>query len=337
MTGATGMLGSYIARGLLAEGCAVRALVRDPRSAQWLKEAGVELVRGDLSDATAIACGAAGCDAVFHAAATIGPQVEWEPFRAGNVDGTRRVLAACAATGARLVHVSSTAVYGDTRLATTLVDESTALPVLPARDAYGRSKQDAERVVLEAHGRGHAWCAIVRPPTMYGERDRQFVPRVVAMFSRGVFPLIGGGRTTLSAVHASAVAAGAILAARSAAAGGRIYNLTQDFPLTAAALVRYAEEGLERRIAAPVLSMAAGRALFRAMALGVRLIGRSELAVHVMGSHEWLTHDNPYTAERARRELGWRPTVTPDIGVPEAFRWWKRARDAARARGVRHG
>src|SRR6185437_15570166 len=287
-------------------------------------------------DGAAIRRGVEGCDAVFHAAAVIGPQIEWDPFRAGNVDGTRRVLDACADTGARLVHVSSTAVYGDTRCVQTTVDEDMALPALPERDAYGRSKQEAERLVTDAHERGRAWCTIVRPPTMYGERDRQFVPRVVVMLRRGLFPLMGGGRTTLSAVHASAVASGAILAARTDAAGGRAYNLTDDFPLTSADLVHFASVGLDRRIMAPRISMTVGRAFFGAISIGVRVIGRGELAAHAMGSYEWLTHDNPYVAHRARRELRWNPTVMPDVGVPEAFRWWKRARQAVAERGVGH-
>ena len=195
---------------------------------------------------------------------------------------------------------------------------------------------EAERVVMDAHARGHAWCTIVRPPTMYGERDRQFVPRVVVMLRRGLFPLMGGGRTTLSAVHASAVASGAILAARTDAAGGRAYNLTDDFPLTSADLVHFASVGLDRRIMAPRISMTVGRAFFGAISIGVRVIGRGELAAHAMGSYEWLTHDNPYVAHRARRELRWNPTVMPDVGVPEAFRWWKRARQAVAERGVGH-
>ena len=319
VTGATGMLGSYIVRGLLANGVRVRALVRDAAAARWLRVAGAELVSGDLHDRAAIEWGAANCDAVFHAAATIGPQAEWESFRAGNVDGTRSVVDACAATGARLVLISSTAVYGDLRYQLPVVDESVSLPALPERNTYGRSKQEAERIVLDAHGRGRAWCTVIRPPTMYGERDRQFIPRIGVVLDRGIFPLIGGGRTTLAIAHASSVAEGAIAAACSDCAGGRAYNLTSDFPLTVADFVRYAGEGLGR------LSRMAGRALFGAIAAGVKLAGRPELSVHAIGSYAWLANDNPYSTDRARRELHWNPTITPDVGVPQAFRWWKSA------------
>lgn len=325
VTGATGMLGSYIVRELLAKGCSVRALVRDASAARWLQFIGVELVVGDLGDCRTIRRCVADCDAVFHAAAAIGPQTEWEFFRAGNVDGTRRIVDACAVTGARLVLVSSTAVYGNLRYELPSVDESAVLPTLPASNAYGRSKQEAERIALEAHARARTWCTIVRPPPMYGERDRQLTPRMGAVLDRGIFPLIDGGRTKLAIVHAGAVAAGAVAAACTDAAGGRVYNLTSDFPLTVADFVRYAAEGLERRILTPALPLGAGLALFRAIAAGVRLVGRPELSVHATGSFWWLTNDNPYPAGRACRELGWRPAITPDVGIPAAFRWWKRS------------
>ena len=123
VTGATGMLGSYIVRELLAKGCSVRALVRDASAARWLQLLGVELVVGDLGNCRTIHHCADDCDAVFHAAAAIGPQTEWESFRSGNVDGTRRIIDACAETGSRLVLVSSTAVYGDLRYERPSVDK----------------------------------------------------------------------------------------------------------------------------------------------------------------------------------------------------------------------
>jgi nucleoside-diphosphate-sugar epimerase len=323
VTGATGMLGSYIVRQLITSGCAVRALVRRPGDAAWLRDIGAELARGELADSASLRAAADGCDAVFHAAAAIGPEPTWETFRVGNVEGTAHVVDACAHAKARLVHVSSTAVYGDSRYERAPVDEGMMLIDLPEADAYGRSKQEAERVVLEAHTAGRIWGAIVRPPIMYGERDRQFAPRIAVALDRGMFPLCAGGRTTLPMVHANAVAEGALRAAQVDGAGGRAYNLTTDFPLTVAELVRYASVGLGRRIRAPVLSLGASHALFKTLALALTAMGRRDLAGHAMGSFEMLVHDNPFSSERARKELRWAPTIRPEVGVPDAFRWWK--------------
>lgn len=323
VTGATGMLGSYIVRQLIASGCATRALVRRPDDAGWLRDLGAELARGELADATSLRAAADGCDVVFHAAAAIGPEPTWEMFRVGNVEGTAHVVDACAHAKARLVHVSSTAVYGDSRYEFAPVDERRVLPTLPEADAYGRSKQEAERVVLEAHATGRIWGAIIRPPIMYGERDRQFAPRIAVALDRGIFPLCAGGKTTLPMVHANAVAEGAVRAAQVDAAGGSAYNLTTDFPLTVAELVRFASIGLGRRIRAPVLSLGASRALFRTLTIALTAVGRRDLGGHAMGSFEMLVHDNPFSSERARNELQWAPTIRPEIGVPGAFRWWK--------------
>jgi 2-alkyl-3-oxoalkanoate reductase len=323
VTGATGMLGSYLVQRLTDGGYDVRALARAPGSAQWLREMRAEIVQGELADVRALVAAADGCDVVVHAAAAIGPQSDWETFRAGNIQGTSNVVEACARAGARLVHVSSTAVYGDSRYEMAPVHERMALPRLPDADAYGRSKQEAERVVMDAQSGGRIWAAIVRPPVMYGARDRQFIPRIAAVMSRGVFPLCCGGKTTLPVVHANSVAEGAILVSQTDAANGGIYNLTTDFPLTVSDLVALARIGLERRIRAPVLSLGSSRALFRLLELALRAIGRGDLAAHANGTLEMLTHDNPFSSARACEELQWSPTLPPDIGMPDAFRWWK--------------
>lgn len=330
VTGATGLLGSHLVMRLVESGCEVRALVRRPGGANWLRRPNVELIEGELADARVLESAGAGCDVVFHAAAAIGPESTWETFRAGNVQGTSNVIEACVRSRARLVYVSSTAVYGDSRYRLAPVDECVALPQLPAADAYGRSKREAEHIVLAARNAGRLWGAIVRPPVMYGERDRQFIPRVAAVMSRGAFPLCGGGGTTLPVVHANAVAEGAIRAALTDAADGRVYNLTSDFPLTVAELVRLASVGLGRRVRAPSLSLGASRCLFGALAIGLALAGRRDLAAHAGGTLEMLTHDNPFSDARARDELRWSPTIRPEVGVPEAFGWWKSHAESGR-------
>jgi 2-alkyl-3-oxoalkanoate reductase len=326
VTGATGMLGSYVVQELLEDGARVRAFVRDPARARFLARAGVELARGSLGDASSVLAAADGCDVVIHTAAEIGSGGEWETFHRGNVQGTATVIDAVQETGARLVHVSSTAVIGSARYGAAPTDESVPLPELPEHDAYGRSKQEAERLVLRANDDGRIRAAVVRPPVMYGRRDRQFVPRVAPVLQRGVFPLIGGGRATLTLVHAGAVAQGAVLAAKADIAVGRVYHLANDFPVDSALLVRCAREGLGVPIAGPWIPHVGGRVGFAVLGLGLRLGGRGDLARHAKGTLDMLTRDNPFSSQRAREELGWAPRVSPERGLTEAFRWWRERR-----------
>ncbi len=323
VTGASGMLGSYIVERLHTDGWRVAALVRDPVRSAWVEDLGAKLIQGDILDMDSLKKAARDRDAIFHTAATIGTGNNRGPFWSGNVVGTANVVRAAESAGARVIHISTTSVFGRDRYHEKPTDESFSLPALPDSDAYGRSKQDAEKVVLSAHSRGRIWACIIRPPVMYGKHDRQFLPRVAPLLERGIVPLFDGGRTTLTVAHASSVADGAVRAATRFSAGGKIYHLTNDFDLTLADFISLAEKGLGRHITTVDIPVGLGRAGFRTLAFLLSTIRRRDLAKHAQGIFDLLTRDNPFTSNRARRELGWSPYITPDIGIPEAVTWWK--------------
>src|SRR5258708_31267080 len=102
-------------------------------------------------------------------------------------------------------------------------------------------------MVLNAHRAGRIWASAVRPSVIYGPRDRQFVPRLARALNLGVMPLIAGGRSTLPVVHAANVASGALLAATSDVAGGRAYNLANDYNVTVRDFFQFASDGLRPR------------------------------------------------------------------------------------------
>ncbi len=124
ITGATGFVGGALVRQLVAGGHDVVALVRDPGSAGGLRDLGVRLVAGDLSDAAAIEEACSGVDGFFHVAGwyKVGSRKPAEGWRV-NVDGTRSVLEAAKRAGVpRVVYTSTLAVNSDTGGA--VVDES---------------------------------------------------------------------------------------------------------------------------------------------------------------------------------------------------------------------
>ena len=325
VTGASGMLGTHIVERLASGGWNVRAFVRNASKSNSLEALGARPVEGDLTDKASVGRAALGCDAIFHAGAAVGSGGTWETFHAANVAGTANVVEAASA-GPRLVHVSSTAVFGGHRYQSQPTDETLPLPQLPEHDTYGRSKQDAERLVLEAVDQGRVWATVIRPPVMYGRGDRQFVPRIGPVFLGGVFPLFDGGGAHLPIVSASAVADGAVLAVDADVARGRVYLLANDTPVTVADLVAFAAEGLGRRVRTLRLSLMTGSVVFGVLRAALRMAGRRDLAAHATGTLRMLTRDNPFTSERARRELGWAPRTDPSRDLPEAFRQWMRSR-----------
>jgi nucleoside-diphosphate-sugar epimerase len=325
VTGATGLVGHHLAQRLQREGWTVRALVRDAARAGALSRTGVVLAVGDTLDATSFALAARKCDVVFHAAAAVTPRGGWEAFSRPNVDGTRNAVAAAASAGARLVHVSSVAVYGAAERyarGAGAIDEETPLAPLPNRAFYARSKRDSEAIVMGAHAAGRLWATAVRPDVIYGSHDRQFVPRLARLLARGVAPLVGGGRSTLAVVHAANVADGMVRAATTEAAGGRAYNLTNDYDVTVAEFFRLAGEGMGVRLRMLSIPLAAARAGFGLFRLVAPLVAGPGLGVVTASALDFISRDNPFTSARARRELGWDPPMRPETGVPEAFRWW---------------
>ena len=323
ITGATGLVGCHVAERFLADGWRVRALVRDERAAGWLAARGVELHRGDVLAPDAFFAAAEGCDVIVHAAAAVVAPGGWEAYRSANIDGTRHAIAAAGQSGARLVHVSSVAVYGpDARYsAGGKCTEDAPLAPLPPHAHYARSKRESEAMVLEAHAAGRIHATAVRPSVIYGVRDRQFVPRIARALRPGVVPLVAGGRTTLAIVHAANVADGIARAATSDAAGGRAYNLANDFDVTVAEFVRLAARGMDRRVRTVPFPLPLARAAMALLRAGATVVLGRNAGVMAGSTLAFATTDNPFSSERARRELGWAPVVRPEDGIPEAFRW----------------
>lgn len=340
VTGATGLVGSHIVERLNADGWRVRAMLRSPATAArpspngwdgmgWLRARGTELVAGDILDLSAFVEAARGCDVIFHTAAAVTPPTSrihpYDAYRIPNVNGARNAVAAAEQTGARLLQLSSVAVYGpESRYALDRpVDESVPLEPIPERAYYSRSKRESEEVVLEAHAAGRIWATAVRPDVIYGDRDRQFVPRVARLARFGFVPLIGGGHSTLAIVHAANVADGAVRAATTERAGGQAYNLANDFDVTVRDFFTLAATGLDRSVHFANVPVGAARMALAAIKRALRILTGGRMSVVSTASIDFVSKNNPFSSERARRELGWNPTVRPETGVPSAFRWWR--------------
>ena len=289
-----------------------------------LTRADVTLATGDVLDETSFVRAARGCDVVFHAAAVITPLGGWEAFRRPNVEGTRNAIAAASSANARLVHVSSVAVYGAHRYTADgrRTDESAAPGRIAEEAYYARSKRESEDLVFEAQRSGRLWATAVRPSVLYGPFDRQFVPRLARLLRHGFAPVIAGGHNTLSIVHAANVADGLVRAAGFDGANGKAYNMANDYDVTVREFFERAAEGLDQRLRIVSIPMIVARAAFAVIKSVAPLVVGNRFKAMTSSSLDFLARDNPFSSDLARHELGWDPPVRPETGVPEAFRWW---------------
>ena len=190
LTGATGFLGSHVARVLSQQGAELRLLVRPTSNLRNLEGLNAETVTGDLRDPASFEKAMAGCDTVFHVAADYRLWVRDpnEMYRS-NVDGTRAILAAARKNGVRnVVHTSSVATIGFAANGNP-ADEDSPVSLADMIGPYKRSKFMSEQLALEA-GRSGMRVVVVNPTTPVGEQDVKPTPtgRIVVDFLKRKFP-----------------------------------------------------------------------------------------------------------------------------------------------------
>ena len=308
VTGATGKVGHAIASALLDRGEQVRALVRDPKRAASVLPAGIEPIKGDVTDVESLAAAVEGCELVFN---SMGMPEQWVKdeaiFDQVNAIGSQQVAAAAKRAGVRrFVHTSTHDVFhADTG---ERFDE-TMLADYPKGTAYERSKQHAEELVLAE--RDGMEVVILNPSGVYGP-----TPSPTPSFENEVFepvvkkrlPAIPPGGTGYAFVEG--VAAGHLLAADKGKDGER-YILADgyaDFRELAETAKRIAGRGrVPPRMPVPVAKAVAN------LGAGLsRLTRRPPLLPK--GQLEYILWQARPDSSKAQRELGWRTTPL-DEGV----------------------
>jgi dihydroflavonol-4-reductase len=221
VTGATGFLGSHVARVLAGQGAELRLLVRPSSNLKNLEGLKAETAIGDLRDPASLEKAISGCDAVFHVAADYRLWVRdpREMYRS-NVEGTRSILEATRKNGVkRVVYTSSVATVGFTGNGQA-ADEDSPVSLADMIGHYKRSKFMAEQIALEA-GRSGLNVVTVNPTTPIGEQDVKPTPtgRIVVDFLKRKFPAYV--ETGLNLVDATECARGHIAALEKGKPGER--------------------------------------------------------------------------------------------------------------------
>jgi dihydroflavonol-4-reductase len=221
VTGATGFLGSHVARALADQGADLRLLVRATSNLKNLQGLKAETAVCDLRDAGSLQKAMSGCDTVFHVAADYRLWVrDPEEMYKSNVEGTRGLLEAARKNGVRrVVYTSSVATMGFTKNGHP-ADEDSPVALADMIGHYKRSKFMAEQIALEA-GRSGMHVVTVNPTTPIGEQDVKPTPtgRIVVDFLKRKFPAYV--ETGLNLVDATVCARGHIAALEKGKSGER--------------------------------------------------------------------------------------------------------------------
>jgi dihydroflavonol-4-reductase len=319
VTGATGFVGSHVARALAEQGADLRLLVRAGSDTRNLDGLDAERAVGDLRDPASIERAMAGCDTVFHVAADYRLWVrDPEQMYRANVEGTRTILDAARKNGVRrVVHTSSVATMGFTSNGH-LADEDSPVKLESMIGPYKRSKFMAEEFALQA-GRGGMDVVVVNPTTPVGEQDIKPTPtgRIVVDFLKKKFPAYVD--TGLNLVDVRECARGHVTALEKGRSGERYIlggeNLTLKQILDKLAAIT----GLPSpKVKVPyAIALAAG--VVDEVITG-RILGkepRATIDAVRMGRKKMFV-----SSAKAERELGWQPSPV-DGGLRRAVEWFR--------------
>jgi nucleoside-diphosphate-sugar epimerase len=318
VTGATGLVGSHVLDALLAEGGAVRALVRDPAAAQGLAQAGAEVRLGDVRDPNVLAEAVRGARVVYHCAAAVGPGYSPREIRDVGLSGARNLLEALRRAGAgRAVVLTSVNVLGTRHL--DLAGEDT--PCRRSGDAAADVKIEIEALAREYEQRHGVDVTILRPGLIYGPRDRHNVPQMIRALRRGKFAFIGSRDNVAPIVHVSDVVQAVLLAGRAPASRGRAYHITDGSRTTIGEFIDHLA-GLigcpPPRKVLPYFVPYLGCLLFESLAWTGLYRGRPPIT---RSGLRHLGTSRSFSIERASKELGYSPQVRYREGLNTAVQW----------------
>lgn len=319
VTGATGFVGSHVARALAEQGADLRLMVRSSSRKDNITELRAEVAMGDLCQPESLRKLISGCEFVFHVAADyrIWVRDPDQMYRA-NVEGTRAIIEAAQEAGARrVIYCSSVATMGFTT-AGNIVDEASPVSLADMVGHYKRSKFMAEQIALEA-GRNGANVVVVNPTTPIGERDIKPTPtgRIIVDFLNRKFPAYVD--TGLNLADVKEVARGHLLAMEKARPGERYILGGENLTLKQILDKLAALTGLPSPSMKVPNAVAMGFAAFDQFFTGV-LMGkepRATIDAVKMGRKKMYA-----SSAKAERELGYRVIAVEDA-LRRAVDWFR--------------
>ncbi|MGE0759410.1 MAG: NAD-dependent epimerase/dehydratase family protein [Pirellulaceae bacterium] len=322
VTGAGGFLGEYLVEQLVARGDSVRGMGRHdyPR----LRSLGVELVRGDIRDASVVSDACRGMDVVYHVAAVAGIWGPWEYFHGINTRGTAHVLAACRQHSVRrLVYTSSPSVTFDGE------DQEDCDETAPYPNRwlchYPHTKMLAERDVLAANDQDGLLTCSLRPHLIWGPRDQHLIPRLLDRARQGRLMQVGDGTNWMDAVYVENAARAHVQAADRLEPGspvcGRAYFITNGEPVNCWEWIR---QILARAGLPPLRRKISFRTAWRLghfLELVWRAMRRQDEPRMTRFLAAQLAKSHYFNIRAARRDLEYTPLVTMAEGMERLAGW----------------
>ncbi len=313
VTGARGFIGGFLCKKMLAIGVRVTAMATTESNTRYLRDMGMDVRVGDLTNPQTIKGICDNIDIVIHLASRVDTKGTKKEFYDQILEATRHLLDESLGKVSRFVYVSSFCASGAGGESKHMRGHKEDDPERKTGSFYGDAKYDTEKLVFQYHREKAVTSTVVRPSNVIGAGSVWVNDTAAMMKAKPFFPLIDGGKHSASLVYIDNLVDGIILAAIKDAAKGRTYHFRDDYTVT---WKKYFSDlasaiGILPRYASlpfPVVWSVAtvfDRAL---RPLGIE----SEINRHVVGL---IGRDNDVDTSRAKQELGWQTRVPYEEGI----------------------
>jgi nucleoside-diphosphate-sugar epimerase len=305
VTGAAGFIGSHLCEELVKRGHDVTCLVKKTSNLKWIENLNLSVTNGDCTDRGSLLDMANGYDYVFHLAGLTKAR-SGDEFFFVNTKGTENLIQTIAEKNPglkRFVLVSSLAAAGPCKNGVPVQEDFSPCPV----SDYGRSKLEAEKVVLQY--KDSIPVTIVRPPAVYGPRDRDMLV-LFKMIKKGIF--FDLGKCYYSLLYVDDLVQGIILCAESKKAEGNLYFIADTGVVTGDEIAAEISAALNvKPLPLKVPRFAMQFFAFIGEKMNARGIINRDRVKDFSHSH-WICDPRKF-----REEIGF----APKIGIKEGIKW----------------
>ncbi|MFQ5865443.1 MAG: NAD-dependent epimerase/dehydratase family protein [bacterium] len=317
ITGGRGFIGSFLVQALLKKGHQVRCLLRNKgRDQGWLSGLDFERLNGDITEPKSLFAAVEGVDYVFHLAGLTKSNIKSEFYKI-NVDGTRNLLEAVCKINPnlkRFVLVSSLAAAGPSPNGRPLTESDPPNPM----SNYGRSKLKAEQITLQFSPQ--IPITIVRPPAVYGPRDRDIF-QLFKYIKQGWHLSLAGRSRYSSVIYVKDLVQGILSVAEQEHARGEVYFLSDDQPYS----WDYFADAIAKIFGVRTRKIMIPLTLALLISCGFDIIAKFTTKPTLFSLEKFRELKAIYWIcdnSKAKKELGFRPGFTLQKGLCETAQWY---------------